>query len=390
MNGNRDALNPERMMNRAQLQAEGQIKVFLVEDNRDDADLISRSLSMARDIRFDVERVERLSAGLERLATDKFDIILLDLGLPDSWGLDTFSKINDAFPDLPVIVLTGQDDESLAFEAVRRGAQDYLVKGATNRVLLSKSIRYAIERNRFRMELKKRIAEIKKLERERESMLSMFAHDIKSALVPAVGFIERIMSGKTEKMQDRLERTLDELIAIEHLVTNFSEFARIEAKKYVPRIAACNLDEVLRRQIDSALIKAEKKKISLQYLAGGGAPSVVFMDGAMIKRVLMNLLDNAVKYTEPGGKIVVRVSEQDNEFRVEVEDSGRGIAPDKLSLVFDAFYRAERDQKGSGLGLAISKAIVEAHGGRIWVESTPGRGSVFGFSLLKSGERGRS
>jgi signal transduction histidine kinase len=366
-------INDESMSN-------GGTRILLVEDNVDDADLVSALLTRSSKLTVRITRATRLSEALERLGKELFDLVLLDLGLPDSFGLDTFTGVHTAFPDVPVIVLTGLDDEATAFDAVQRGAQDYLDKGGLNSDLLLKAVRYALERQKLLADLRNRIAEIGKLQRERVDILSMFAHDIKNALVPAVGFLERILSGKTDKMQDRLERTHEELLAIERLVTNFMDFARIDTMKYRPRPGSFDMDAVIRRQLENALVKAEKKNITLHYEPDDSV-AVVEADDTMIERVIMNLLDNAVKYTDPGGTVVVRPLGRETEIQVEIRDSGRGIADNHLPFVFDAFYRISRDQKGSGLGLAITKMIVEAHGGRIWVESSPGKGSTFGFSL---------
>jgi phosphoserine phosphatase RsbU/P len=363
-----------------------EIKVFLFEDNRDDADLIRRHLGRKTSVLFDVDVAERLSTGLERLAQKRYDVILSDLGLPDSRGLDSFIKVHAAFPDIPIIVLTGLDDEDVALRAVNQGAQDYLAKGALSSDLLLKAIRYAIERQKIRTELEYRIAEIGKLERERENMLSMFAHDIKNILVPAVGFVERILSGKTENLRERLERILDGLLTIDQMVTSFLTYARMKAKGYKPDIAACDLDALIRQQIDLAMVAAEKKNIMIRYEPCKSMPTLD-ADSVMIKRVVVNLLNNAVKYTGLDGRVVVKTIETDAELRVEVQDSGQGIHPDKLPFIFDAFYRVSHDQKGSGLGLTISKNIVEAHGGQMWVNSTPGKGSTFGFSLPKCSSR---
>jgi signal transduction histidine kinase len=166
-------------------------------------------------------------------------------------------------------------------------------------------------------------------------------------------------------------------------VTNFSDFSRLEAKEYKPVLASCNLDGIVRRQIESALIRAERKHISINYEQAASLPDVS-VDEIMITRVVMNLLDNAVKYTASGGTVVVRVFNRVAELQVEVEDSGMGIPADRLQFIFDPFYRATREQKGSGLGLAISKNIVESHGGEMSVKSTPGKGSLFGFTLPKN------
>jgi len=140
------------------------IKVLIIEDNEDHAELIRRMLSKAENIHFDTERAELMSSGVELLGKKNFDVILSDLGLPDSLGIETFETFHNLYPDIPVIVLTGLDDENSALGAVQSGAQDYLVKGQIDTRLLIRSIRYAIERQKLLAELEKRLKEIKTLQ----------------------------------------------------------------------------------------------------------------------------------------------------------------------------------------------------------------------------------
>jgi anti-anti-sigma factor len=131
------------------------IKVLLVEDNPGDARLLREMLAEVGGISFELEYADQLSSGLERLAVEGIDLILLDLSLPDSQGLDTFARANAQAPQVPIIVLSGLDDEVLAVKAVREGAQDYLVKGLVDSNLLARAIRYAIERKKAEEALRK-------------------------------------------------------------------------------------------------------------------------------------------------------------------------------------------------------------------------------------------
>jgi DNA-binding response OmpR family regulator len=139
------------------------IRVFLIEDNDDDVCLIRRFLISSTNMHIDVEVADTLSFALERLREEKYDVILSDLALPDSWGLDTFLKVHSANPDVPIIILTGLDDDAGALEAVRRGAQDYLVKGHINSRNLVRVIRYSIERQNLLIQLENSQKEIKTL-----------------------------------------------------------------------------------------------------------------------------------------------------------------------------------------------------------------------------------
>jgi DNA-binding response OmpR family regulator len=124
------------------------VRLLLVEDNAGDADLVREMLSRPGEVGFDIEHSTRLAGGLKLLAQDRHDAVLLDLNLPDSAGLDTFRAVHLAAPDVPTVVLTGSRDEGLGVEAVRAGAQDYLVKGRIDAALLTRALRYAIERKR--------------------------------------------------------------------------------------------------------------------------------------------------------------------------------------------------------------------------------------------------
>lgn len=139
------------------------IKVLIIEDDEGDRELICRFLSKAENIYFDTECAELISSGVDLLGKKNFDVILSDLGLPDSLGVETLVKLHIRYPNIPMIVLTGLDDENTALSAVQRGAQDYLVKGRINTSQLIRSIRYAMERQKLITELEKRLKEIKTL-----------------------------------------------------------------------------------------------------------------------------------------------------------------------------------------------------------------------------------
>jgi len=231
------------------------------------------------------------------------------------------------------------------------------------------------------------ITEFKKLEREKRNIFSMFAHDMKNPLVTSEGFLTRIMAGKagtlTEKQLNYLEVALSELGKVSQLISAFLDFSRFEAREFKPVFAPIDLQAEIQKNIAAEKLEAEKKQITVSFEPPDTAISVVNADAVMINRVIRNLLDNAIKHTESGGTVTVRVTEKDSEVLVSVEDTGTGIPKDHLPYLFDAFYRVERGSKGSGLGLAIAKTIVELHGGKMWAQSTIREGSTFWFTLLK-------
>jgi two-component system, OmpR family, phosphate regulon sensor histidine kinase PhoR len=235
------------------------------------------------------------------------------------------------------------------------------------------------------LEIFRDITDVKRRERERKNILSMFAHDMKNPVAVSGGFLSRLLADKagvlTEKQRQYLETIREELYKVSDLLADFLEFSRIEARAYIPVLRPFDVEQTVRRNIEAAKVAADKKNIVISLEVSGEAASSVLADPSMIDRVIANLLDNAVAYTDAGGSIRVRISESDGAVLVCVEDTGKGISKEQLPFIFDAFYRANRDSKGSGLGLFIARTNIESHGGRIWVESAPGSGTTFSFTL---------
>ena len=365
------------------LQIRDSLRILQIEDDSGDADYLRELMSEVKGVHTKMTLAGTLSEGLERLSRGNLDIVLLDLGLPDSRGLETFIRVHTPNPDIPIIVLTGLHDEELALSAMRSGAQDYLVKGQADSRLLLKSILYAIERQRLFMELENSLREIRKLERERRNILFMFAHDIMNAIGPSIGFLTRILSGKAKNINADIALVRDALTDAEHLLGNFMEFSRFEMLRYMPDRRSLDMEAVIRKQLEIARMKTEQKKIRIVSDISGSPLPPVEADEEMITRVVANLLDNAIKFSSPEGTVQVNVFNKDKDLLVQVTDCGIGIPGDHLPYIFDAFYRATGDQRGSGLGLSIARTIIEAHGGNIWAESSPGNGSTFSFTLPK-------
>jgi PAS domain S-box-containing protein len=231
------------------------------------------------------------------------------------------------------------------------------------------------------------ITRFKRLERERKDFLSMFAHDMKNSVVASQGFLSRLISGKTgvlaKKQQNYLEIIQNELKRLSQFIADFLEFARLEAKEYKPLLAPCDIQAEIQKSIEAVTLEAQKKKLTVALEPQGTMLPMINADADKISRVLRNLLDNAIKYTGEGGTIAAKLADRGNEILVSFVDTGIGIPQDQIRYIFDAFYRVSRDSKGSGLGLAIAKTIIEGHGGRIWAENAPAKGSVFSFTLPK-------
>ncbi len=166
-------------------------------------------------------------------------------------------------------------------------------------------------------------------------------------------------------------------------LSDFLEFSRFEAKGYQPVLRPFNITAEVYKNIEAVRAETDTKGVHLSFDFPEKMAPELDADERMINRVIRNLLVNAIKYTDAGGSITVRLAEQSHEVLFEITDTGIGIDAAHLPHIFDAFYRVSKSSGDSGLGLYIAKTIVEAHEGRIWAASTPGKGSTFSFTLPK-------
>jgi two-component system phosphate regulon sensor histidine kinase PhoR len=235
------------------------------------------------------------------------------------------------------------------------------------------------------VELFRDITIVKRLERERQYLLSALVHDMKNPITASLGFLSRIFAGKADqqKQKDYLELIIGELKTVEQLITNFLDFAKIEAKEIKLIPTPFNIIKAISQQIENVEVIAKEKDIRLIIESPDHEIPEIVVDGAMIQRVIISLLDNAIKFTSSGENIIVRLIDRAKDFVVEVQDTAVSIPRDQFPYIFEPFYHRVREQKGSGLGLFIAKKIVEAHGGQIWVKSADGKGNIFGFTLPK-------
>jgi PAS domain S-box-containing protein len=236
------------------------------------------------------------------------------------------------------------------------------------------------------------ISALKTLERERNNLISTFAHDMKSSLTIIGGFVLRLLH-KADTLDDQKEHRYLEIIReesgkLEALISDFLEFARLQTGKLKLSLSATSLDRELMELCEAYQPKVSSAGLTLK-LENENALPPINGDPRQLRRVFTNLLDNAVKFSSKGGSITVSTTTDASEIRISVKDQGTGISADELPFIFDAFHRGKASEqvKGYGLGLAAVKAIVEAHGGRMLVESEMGKGSAFTVVLPLSSQR---
>ena len=232
------------------------------------------------------------------------------------------------------------------------------------------------------------ISQLKALEREKANLMSMFAHDMKSPLIAIQGFVLRLLAHTTDMDQEKREKYLEiikrEAGKLDHLISDFLEFSRLQTGKLNLNLSTTSLDQELLELFEAYHPKASQSGIELKLENKESLP-LIEADAARLRRVLTNLLDNAFKFTVGEGTVTILTQQTNHEVSIKIIDEGRGIDAEDLHSVFEPFQRGREAEEtgGIGLGLAVVKTIVEAHGGRVFVESEPGKGSVFTVVLPK-------
>jgi signal transduction histidine kinase len=221
-------------------------------------------------------------------------------------------------------------------------------------------------------------------EKLRRNMVSDIAHELRTPLTNLRGYVEAARDGLLQPDRQWLESLYEEAVLLHRLVDDLQQLTLAEARELRLERAAVKISDLTQAALDSVRMAAEERGLTMLIDTPADLPAV-YADAARIGQVLRNLLNNALDFTPQGGEVVVAARADGQWVNVEVRDNGRGIAPEHLPLVFERFYRVDasraRSTGGSGLGLTIVKNLVEAHGGRVWVSSTPNVGSTFGFSL---------
>jgi PAS domain S-box-containing protein len=231
------------------------------------------------------------------------------------------------------------------------------------------------------LEINSDISERKALERMEREFIAMVSHELRNPLTPLKVFAEILQV--TEAYNTRaVEVILAQADRLSRLIGDLLDASRIEAGRLRLRRTQADLAALVRAQVEQARAGSQKHVIALDAAEG---PVLGWWDRDRLEQVLENLLSNAKKYSPEGGKIRVRLERRAREARVSVADPGIGIPAEALPRLFSRFYRTEAATrsgiKGLGLGLYIGRSLVEAHGGRVWAESEPGRGSVIAFTL---------
>ncbi len=370
------------------------MNALLVEDNPMDARLIREYLSETRDASFSLECVDDLSSALERLTHAAPDVLLLDLGLPESQGLDTLSTVLTRAPQTPVVVLTGLDDQQLAYRAVGEGAQDYLVKGHVDGELLVRSMRYAIERRRTQEALRRYSEELEQMVRERTRDLeeaqaelirneklallgelsSSLAHELRHPLgviSNSAYYLRVVLPEAGERIQKYLGIIGSEVRVAEGIISSLLAYAQL-AEPHLAEVCLC--EEVTR--VLSAHPAPEG--IEVNSTVPADLPAVL-ADSRQVRQALASLIVNAYQAMARGGRLTIAAHQSPDCVEVSITDTGPGIPEANLDKIFEPLFSTKA--RGVGLGLPMCRNLVEANGGTVSVQTRLGQGCAFTVTL---------
>ncbi|MDH3214168.1 MAG: hybrid sensor histidine kinase/response regulator [Myxococcales bacterium] len=373
------------------------LSILIVDDDATVRAVYRNHLRSDPTTRYDVAEVGSGEEALRRCRKRSFDCVILDYSLPDVDGLQILSElVEDASdPGVTVVMLTGAGNETVAVESMKRGCQDYVSKTDLSAESLVKAVHNAVEKVSLRRELQRQAAALERSHREqlelKDRFLSHVSHELRTPLAAIHQFVSLLLDGLAgelaEQQREYLEvaaRNVDQLTS---MINDLMDAVRAQSGKLRIEPRRVGLTELVGQLLESLAHRAAAQRISLQVEIDDDLP-VVFADATRVEQVVTNLFENALKFTPERGSVTVRATRDCDEssfVRISISDTGRGMSEEEAARVFDRLYQADGAPSGSraglGLGLSICKQLVSQHGGRIWVESRPGAGSTFHFTL---------
>lgn len=338
--------------------------------------------------------VEEAGTGSEAVALCKakfFNLALIDVRLPDTSGLEVLKAVRGINEDTIAIMMTGYASLDSSVEAMNKGAYSYLTKPANMDavlVVIEKGLekqRLSLENKRLLKELQQANEKLKEMDKRKSAFVASVSHEFKTPLAMIKESLALILDGLAgkinSKQQDILKAGKSSTERLIRLVTDMLDLSKIE----VGKMEMCRENFDVAVLVNEILVNYEgglaKKKISLKKDIQEDI-GVIWADRDKISQVVINLLNNAVKYTPVGGEVGIKLIAKENELYFAISDTGPGIPEEYKDKIFDKFERITAEKiEGTGLGLPIAKDIIELHKGQIWVESEVGQGSVFVVKL---------
>lgn len=373
--------------------------VLIIDDNKADAFLLEKYLTRVFDDReLRISQTKSLATAIACLENNEFDLITLDLMLPDTTELESIAAIRVKAPKSAIVLVSGLEDEATSKKALRLGAQDYLIKGKFDD---PKELRWSLESSFERQSTYNRMFERQQSEQDlhelKSRILSLTAHDIRSPLVGVISFLEKIMSdqmisGLSESQKNIFGMMLNNCHEVVRMADGLADAQRSRLKLFELQIEKVILKDYVQEVY--ALIKSQmdEKNIRFEFDLTNAAKET-FFDPFLIKRALQNLLANAVRYSPPGSKIQLCIQSVQDKTIFSVKDEGEGIQPELVEKALAGKLGSKREEINEqdgrvGLGLRIVDQIARSHEGQIKCEKRKdSEGSVFSIDLKTTLDR---
>ena len=377
--------------------ADESLQILVVDDSPEDRGKYRRYLSRDTAQTYRMHEEGTVDDGLRALAHLEPTCIILDYAMPDGTGLEFLKELQkgERARRVPVIMLTGTGDESIAVEAMKNGASDYLIKGQLTPESLRIAISGAIYRHQAERQLDAQRAELERLYGEakeanvakdalvrqlqeansaKDQFLATLSHELRTPLTPILIAVSGISEEElNEPMRDLFDTIRRNVVLEARLIDDLLDLTRVAKGKLQLDLQPTDVHAILQNVVEICRADLESKSFLLE-LNFSATSRFVNADAARLQQVFWNLLKNAAKFTPLGGRITITThSPAPDRIAVAFADNGLGIPPERLSKIFDAFEQGSpavtQRYGGLGLGLAISKAIVDAHHGSITASS---------------------
>ncbi|MBI4350262.1 MAG: hybrid sensor histidine kinase/response regulator [Elusimicrobia bacterium] len=330
---------------------------------------------------------------LARIAEDRPDVVMLDVMMPGLNGFDVCRLLKDdpATREIPVIMLSALKEVEDKVRGLDCGADDFLTKPCRDLEVLAR-LRAHLRVKELHEELKASHEELKKLSALKDNLTQLIVHDLKNPLFSAKGWLELMYKGKAgelnEKQKEFVERVMRSYDLGLDMVNDLMDVMMMEDSRLQLRKAPVDAGELVDGCLKHMEIYFLHQEVSARKRIGAGIRPLN-ADGQLIRRVILNLMGNSLKFTPRGGAVSVTAkhSRKDRRSVFSVADTGRGIPPEYLGRIFEKFFKVEGSAAvpthsfGKGMGLTFCKLAVESHGGTIWAESEPGKGTTISFTL---------
>lgn len=363
------------------------VRLLLVEDDEDDYLLTADSLARCPSPTFDITWVTSGQEALSALASQPFDICLLDYLLVAENGLDVLTRFQHNDIAVPVVILTGQSDARIDELVMRAGAADYLTKNEIDSPRFMRSLRYAMLRREIDNERVER-HRVEQQNKAKDKFLAHLGHELRTPLSSILGYTELLLDDQqTQPFQQELAIIHTNGKHLLSLLNDLLDMSRIMANKLELTPKSLSLGSFMTDVLALMDLQAKDKGLALSVESPHPVPLDIYADPTRLRQVLINLINNAIKFTEQGCvKVVIEHHLQPQpQLHFSVIDSGIGMPQEKLETIFRPFEQIEdvlhTHHGGAGLGLAICRELVAKMGGEITVRSEEGKGSTFSFYI---------